>query len=70
MEGTQQIEMKCCHCKRPLALLFMNTLDDLCCLSIRCCQCQGKTIDWKQSAKTSDTERAMIWEKIKRMNNV
>lgn len=67
-DNDQLITLMCCHCKRGLATLFMNKIDDLCCLSIRCAICGGKSIDWKQSTKTADAERAAIWKKIQAMN--
>lgn len=69
MDNDEQIiELTCCHCKRKLAVLFMNKLDYLCCLSIRCASCDGKSVEWKQSTKTADAERAAIWKKIQAMN--
>lgn len=68
MEQEQQIELRCYTCKRVLGVLFMNTLDDLCCLSMRCSICNLKSIEWKQSKKTADKERAEIWRKVVEMN--
>jgi len=68
-DDTQVITLVCYSCKRTLSQLYMNPLDDLCCLSIRCCRCQMKNVDWKQSVKTADKERAEMWSKIVSMNS-
>lgn len=69
MDEIQVVTLSCYSCKRPLAQVYMSPLDDLCCLSIRCCKCQLKNVDWKLSQKTNDRERAEIWAKIVRMND-